>query len=186
MLARRIWPVRGLDVESKLFILKLVQTGSKVYADAFSGDLQWSECLLQNGLIEREPIPCASIACKSSPHREKPSHVSVCSHQQKMVSVCSHQRQMPCSGRSGPKHNGKIKCHRGMDVASFREIQRIQRLDNDEFFQNRVAGGQCRQKTHEEWNRFWSKAAKVERKKRKKPLTVSECKERRKKKLWPK
>ena len=69
-----------------------------------------------------------------------------------------------------------------MDVASFREILRIQRLDKDEFVQNCVAGSQRRQKTCEEWNRFWSKAARVEKKKRKKPLTVIESKERRNKK----
>ena len=68
-----------------------------------------------------------------------------------------------------------------MDVASFREILRIQRLDHDEFSKNHDTGRHG-QKTSEEWNGFWSKAVKVEQKKRRKPLTVIESKNRRKKK----
>ena len=67
-----------------------------------------------------------------------------------------------------------------MDVASFREILQIQRLDHDEFSKNHDTG-RHRQKTSEEWNGFWSKAVKVEQKKRRKPLTVIESKNRRKK-----
>ena len=45
---RRKWS--ELDIESKLFILKLVHSGSNVFVDAFPEDLQWSECLLQTDL----------------------------------------------------------------------------------------------------------------------------------------
>ena len=69
-----------------------------------------------------------------------------------------------------------------MDVASFREILRIQRLDNDEFSQKHVTSSQRRQTTSDEWNGFWTKAAKMEEKKKRKPLTVVQSKERRKKK----
>ena len=68
-----------------------------------------------------------------------------------------------------------------MDVASFREILRIQQLDNDEFSRKHDTG-QRRQQTSEEWNGFWSKAVQVEQKKRRKPLTVIESNERRGKK----
>ena len=72
-----------------------------------------------------------------------------------------------------------------MDVASFREILRIQQLDNDEFAQN-CDNGQQRRKTSEEWNGFWSKAVKVEQKKRRKPLTVVKSEDGRKKKAMTK
>ena len=38
-----------LDFDSKVFILKLIHTGSKVHTDAFPEDLQWSESSLQKG-----------------------------------------------------------------------------------------------------------------------------------------
>ena len=81
----------------------------------------------------------------------------------------------------GKKNHVNGKGDQTMDVASFREILRIQQLDNDEFSRKHDTG-QRRQKTSEEWNGFWSKAVKVERKKRRKPLTVIESNERRKKK----
>ena len=186
---RRKWS--QLDVESKVFILKLVHTESKVYEDAFSEDTQWSELLLQNGwstdrsLFEepgpvlkkhqgskiRDPPPAASIDCKTPTCKEKSP----------LVEVRAHHRKMPSSVSKGKK-KCVIKGDRAMDVASFREILRIHRLDNDEFSQNRDT---ChhRQKTSDEWNGFWSKAAKVERKKKRKPLTVVQSKEKKKKKL---
>ena len=113
--------------------------------------------------------------------------ISNCREQASLISVRSHQRKMPRSSSKGKKKNVINKVDRAMDVASFREILRIQRLDNDEFSQNRDTG-QRRQKskTSEEWNGFWSKAAKAERKKRRKPLTVVESKEKRKKKAMTK
>ena len=55
-----------------------------------------------------------------------------------------------------------------MDVASFREILQIQRLDNDEFLKIHDTG-RHRQKTSEEWNGFWSKAVKVGEKREENP-----------------
>ena len=69
-----------------------------------------------------------------------------------------------------------------MDVASFREILRIQWLHNDELSQKQVTCCQQQQTTSDEWNGFWTKAAKMEEKKKRKPLTVVQSKERRKKK----
>ena len=67
-----------------------------------------------------------------------------------------------------------------MDVASFREILRIQRLENNELSQNGKNSGQHNEETVEKWNRFWSRAAKMQSKKRKRSLTVVESKARRK------
>ena len=70
-----------------------------------------------------------------------------------------------------------------MDMASFREILRIQRLDNEKLSQNgKKNSGQHNQETVEEWNGFWSRAVKMQNKKRKRSLTVAESKARRKRK----
>jgi len=185
---RRKWS--QLDFESKVLILKLVHTELKVCAVAFSEDSQWSECLLQNGwctdrnlfedpclvskelggLKMRDQLPKSSINCKS-PACEKTS----------LVGSCVDQQKMPFSRIKGKKKFIN-KGGRAMDVASFREILRIQRLDNDAFSEKHVACCQQRQSTSDEWNGFWTKAAKMEEKKKRKPLTVVQSKERRKKK----
>ena len=196
---RRKWT--QLDFESKLFILKLIHTGSEVYADAFPEDLQWSERLWHKGwrtntsLFEAsfpvtsecrpstvvKPPPKSSSTFKS-PQLKSPR----CRGKDSFVPVRSHLRKMPGSGSNKKKCHVDSKGDRTMDVASFREILRIQRLDNDEFLsQNRDTVGR-RQKTSEEWNGFWSKAVKVEQKKRRKPLTVVESEDRRKKKAMTK
>ena len=56
-----------------------------------------------------------------------------------------------------------------MDVASFREISRIQRLEN-ETLKTIKASSRKDSQTKEIWSGFWSRAAKMESKKKRKPL----------------
>ena len=60
-----------------------------------------------------------------------------------------------------------IKHIRTMDVASFREISRIQRLEN-ETLKTIKASSRKDSQTKEIWSGFWSKAAKMEIKKKEK------------------
>ena len=99
------------------------------------------------------------------------------------VTVCSHQRKLPRSGSKGKRKEDNAKVVGAMDVASFREILRIQRLDNEKLSQNGKNSGQHNQETVEEWNGFWSRAVKMQSKKRKRSLTVAESKARRKRKV---
>ena len=62
-----------------------------------------------------------------------------------------------------------------MDIASFREIRRIQEIDNEEI---KAAKSPCNnQVAVDEWRGFWSMAATMEKKKKRKPLTVIQSKE---------
>ena len=78
--------------------------------------------------------------------------------------------------RNGVDPNGI----RVMDIASHREIQRIQRLDNEKLAKTSEYAEEQKRKASNEWNGFWSSATKMERKKRRKSLTVVEAKERKK------
>ena len=64
-----------------------------------------------------------------------------------------------------------------MDVASFREISRIQRLEN-EMLKALKASSRNDNQTKEIWSGFWSKASKMETKKKRKPLGVIQSKAR--------
>ena len=141
---RRKWS--QLDYESKLFILKLIHTESNVYLDAFSNDLEWSE-FFQNKLVRpctnpslfKEPCPVTgrfrsvqkkkNLNCETPPCGEKKNTVNT-------VTVCSHQRKLPRSGSKGKRKEVNAKGVGAVDVASFREILRIQRLDNEKLSQN--------------------------------------------------
>ena len=98
------------------------------------------------------------------------------------VTVCSHERKLPCSGSKGKRKEVDVKGVGAVDVASFRETHCIERLNNEKLSQNGKNSGQHNQETVEEWNRFWSRAVKMQGKKRKKSLTVVESKARRKRK----
>ena len=197
---RRKWS--HMDYESKHFILKLIHTESNFYLDAFSNDLEWSEffqnipdcnsiscnliaiqcCLFTNPSLFKQPCPETGkfrqvqkkkfINCKTPP----------CGKRNSTVTVCSHQRKLPRSGSKGKRKEVDVKGVRAMDVASFRETLRIQRLDNEKLSQNGKNSGQHNQETVEEWNGFWSRAVKMQSKKRKRSLTVAELKARRKRK----
>ena len=79
------------------------------------------------------------------------------------------------------KRNGvDPHCIRGMDVASHREMQRIQRLDNEKLAKTSEHAEEQKRKASNEWNGFWSTATKMEKKKRRKSLTVVEAKARKK------
>ena len=56
-----------------------------------------------------------------------------------------------------------------MDVASFREISRIQRLEN-QMLKALKSSSQNDGQRKEIWSSFWSRAAKMESKKKRKPL----------------
>ena len=74
-----------------------------------------------------------------------------------------------------------------MDVASFREISRIQRLEN-ETLKTIKASSRKDSQTKEIWSGFWSKAAKMEIKKKRKPIGAIQSKARvnkKKKDRWP-
>ena len=64
-----------------------------------------------------------------------------------------------------------------MDVASFREISRIQRLEN-ETLKTIKASSRKDSQTKEIWSGFWSKAAKMEIKKKRKPIGAIQSKAR--------
>ena len=70
-----------LDFDSKVFILKLIHTGSKVHADAFPEDLQWSESLLQkdrssNTSLFEAPCPVTTTKCPVTTTKCRPSNLN--------------------------------------------------------------------------------------------------------------
>jgi len=78
--------------------------------------------------------------------------------------------------KEGVDTNGII----GMDIASHREMQHLQRPDNEKLAKTLKHAEEQNRKASDEWNGFWSSATKMERKKRKKSLTVVEAKARKK------
>ena len=52
-----------------------------------------------------------------------------------------------------------------MDIASHREIQRIQRPDNEKLAKTSEHAEEQKRKASNEWNGFWSTATKMEKKK---------------------
>ena len=103
-------------------------------------------------------------------------------NQSSLVTVRSHLRKMPSSKKikkkRSPKHpTSNVKKSRSMDVASFREISRIQRLEN-EMLKALKASSRNDNQTKEIWSGFWSKASKMETKKKRKPLGVIQSKAR--------
>ena len=101
-------------------------------------------------------------------------------NQSSLVTVKSHLRTMPRSKKKKgySKHRtSDIKHIRTMDVASFREISRIQRLEN-ETLKTIKASSRKDSQTKEIWSGFWSKAAKMEIKKKRKPIGAIQSKAR--------
>ena len=66
-----------------------------------------------------------------------------------------------------------------MDIALFKEIMRVQKLESREF---KASKSPCNQATVDEWNGFWTMAATMEKKKKRRPLTVVQSKEKKLKK----
>ena len=64
---------------------------------------------------------------------------------------------------------------RSIDIASFKEIRRIQQLENEVL---KATKSSCSQAAVDEWNGFWSMASTMEKKKKRKPLTVVQSKEK--------
>ena len=62
-----------------------------------------------------------------------------------------------------------------MDIASFKEIRCIRQLENEEF---KTIKSPCSQAAVDEWNRFWSMAARIEKKQKRELLTVIQSKEK--------
>ena len=96
-----------------------------------------------------------------------------------LVMVRSHYRKVPQSKKIvKTKKKTTVKQTRGrrsMDIASFREIRRIQDIENEKF---KAAKSRCNnQVAVDEWKGFWSMAATMEKKKKRKPLTVIQSKE---------
>ena len=107
-----------------------------------------------------------------------------------LVTVRSHQRAMPRSSKKKmAKKNSEAYIARTckMDVASFREISRIQKLENKKMKAN-VVGQVQRKRALDEWKDFWSRAVISGRKKRKKTITVAKSRELKEKELiaWEK
>jgi len=106
-----------------------------------------------------------------------------------LVMVRSHYRKAPrtkkifhSNGRKREKRKTMTKLTRvarSMDIASFKEIMRVQKLENEEF---KAAQSPRNQATVDEWNGFWSMAATMEKKKKRRPLTVMQSKEKKLKK----
>ena len=108
-----------------------------------------------------------------------------------LVTVRSHQRKMPGSSkkkRSTPKSKirknllADFKRVGTMDVASFREISRIQSVENETFKALKASSGSTGSRNKQIWNGFWSMAAKMESKKKRKPFTVIQSKKKKTKK----
>ena len=104
-----------------------------------------------------------------------------------LVTVRSHQRKMPGSSkkkRSTPKSKirknllADFKRVGTMDVASFREISRIQSVENETFKALKASSGSAGSRNKQMWNGFWSMAAKMESKKKRKPFTVIQSKKK--------
>ena len=95
-----------------------------------------------------------------------------------LVTVRSQQRAMPrsCKKRKA-KRNSETYIARAckMDVASYREISRIQKLDNDKLKANVVRQVQ-QKRASDEWKGFWSRAVTSGRKKIKKKKDCSQVK----------
>ena len=100
-----------------------------------------------------------------------------------LVTVRSHHRKMPGSSkkqRSTPKSKirknllADFKRVGTMDVASFREISRIQSVENETF--KALKASSSRNESKKIWKGFWSMAAKMESKKKRKPFTVIQSK----------
>ena len=68
-----------------------------------------------------------------------------------------------------------------MDVASFREISCIQRLENETLKALKVSSS-TESQTKKIWSGFWTRAAKMESKKKRKSLSIVQSKERKIKK----
>ena len=70
----------------------------------------------------------------------------------------------------------QTRCRRSMDIASFKEIRRIQQLENEEF---NAPKSLCNNKAAvDKWNGFYVMAATVEKGGKSKQLTVIQSKER--------
>ena len=104
-----------------------------------------------------------------------------------LVTVRSHHRKMPGSSkkqRSTPKSKirknllADFKRVGTMDVASFREISRIQSVENETFKALKASSGSTGSRNKQMWNGFWSMAAKMESKKKRKPFTVIQSKKK--------
>ena len=135
-----------LDYESKLFILKLVHTESKVYADAHSKDFEWSSYF--------HNIPTSLFT--GVPHGEN---------------YWLRLQHWPCTATRLFQERCPIT----------NDLRRL--VKKDKVSESKVGSDK---KSMDQWNGFWSKAAKAERKKRRKPLTVTESKERKKQRAMSK
>ena len=106
-------------------------------------------------------------------------------HSSSLVTVRSHKRNVPGSSKKNKAKNnlGVFKARAcNMDVATFREISCLQKSNNDILKAKKVRKHDRKRRTSDEWNGFWSRAVELERKKRRKPLTVSASNEQKKKK----
>ena len=118
------------------------------------------------------------------PKEEKPNkeNLRVLESCRSLVMVRSHYRKVPQSKKIFKTNVQKKKTmpketrgRRSMDIASFKEIRRIQQLENEAL---KAIKSPCNQAAVDEWNGFWSMASTMEKKKKKKPLTVIQSKEK--------
>ena len=172
----------NLQFKIKVFILKFVHTESDVYADALKSNFHRKKNITESSRNEGKRSPF-QVKSKEPPSDDSIGHKTPSGKERSssLVTVRSHERKMPRSSIKGKKKAIDKKVGRMMDVASFREMSRIQSLDNAEFEHDADAESK-KKATSEKWNGFWSRAAKMEGKKKRKPLTVVQSKHRRKKK----
>ena len=88
------------------------------------------------------------------------------SNQPSLVIVKSHVRSMPSFGKKKKKRSSINYQNRTMDVASFREISRIQHHENQTMKALKASSSTLNDKNKEIWSGFWSMAAKMESKKK--------------------
>ena len=102
-------------------------------------------------------------------------------HQLSLVTVWSHLRKKRGRGRKTKKRKcASGKPFRPMDIASFKEIARIERTDNEMLRASKsssIAKIASKKKTSQLWNGFWKNAIRMESQKHRNVLPVVQSKE---------
>ena len=116
--------------------------------------------------------------CVSTTHAlHKTNEKSAMTHQSSLVTVRSHLRKKRGRGRK----TNKRKCASGkpflpMDIASFKEITRMERADNKMLRASKlssIAKIASKKKTSQLWNGFWKNAIRMESQKHRNVLAES-------------
>ena len=139
--------------------------------------------LTLNEVVSQEEIGSTT---RNSFHKTQKKYTE--KQQYSVVTVRSHLRKKRGKGRKKNKHVSSTpgKHMRTMDIASFREISRIERADNEMLrasIASNITKEACKKKTSQLWNGFWKNAVRMEGRKNKNTKTVVQSKDEKKKKV---